>query len=164
VIEMQYLEDIILPCEDCKGVGMKPLYANLSDGHMTVAQAFQRPLGEVLARVELTPKFRRTWEYLKLLNLDYLSLDRPLNSLSGGERQRVFLLSRLLGKLEDALIIFENLSFGLSPREIARLGEFLQQLAQAGHTIVVIDNDPQWGPIAQAEMAFSPDAVILKET
>lgn len=159
VIEMQYLEDIVLPCEDCKGLGMKQVYAQISDGTMTVAEAFQKPLGEVLARIDLTPKFRRTWEYLKILNLDYLSLDRPLNSLSGGERQRVYLLSRLLKNMEDVLIIFENLSFGLSPREIMKLGQFLQDLAARGNSIVIIDNEPLWSDLAQAEMLFTPSMV-----
>src|SRR5690606_2742055 len=92
-IEMQYLEDIVLECEDCKGLKIKPMYANISDGEMTVAEAYNLPLGQVLERIDLTPKFRRVWEYLKILNLDYLSLDRTLNSLSGGEKQRIFLLS-----------------------------------------------------------------------
>src|SRR5690606_5860531 len=91
VIEMQYLEDIILECEDCKGLKIKPLYANISDGAMTVAEAYNLPLGQVLERIALTPKFRRVWDYLKILNLDYLSLDRTLNSLSGGEKQRIYL-------------------------------------------------------------------------
>lgn len=152
VIEMQYLEDIVLTCEDCKGNGMKAAFANLSDGKMTVAEAYSRPLGEVLSQIELTPKFRRTWEYLKILNLEYLSLERPLNSLSGGERQRLYLLSKLLKNVQHTLLIFENLSFGLSAREIVRVGEFLQDLARVENTIVVIDSDPLFKKLAQAEL------------
>lgn len=154
VIEMQYLEDIVLPCDDCKGKRIKPLYAEISDGYMSVADAFNRPLNEVLSRIDLTPKFKRTWEYMKILNLDYLSLERPLNSLSGGERQRLYLLSKLLKDIEESLIVFENLSFGLSSKEILRVGEFLRDLAQKNNTLVVIDAEPLFGKIAHAEMVF----------
>src|SRR5690606_18883388 len=127
-IEMQYLEDIVLECEECKGLKIKPLYANISDGKMTVAEAYSLPLGQVLERIELTPKFRRVWEYLKILNLDYLSLDRSLNSLSGGEKQRIYLLSKLLKNIHDSLLIFENISFGLSEKDLKQLGTFLREL------------------------------------
>lgn len=154
VIEMQYLEDIILPCEDCKGRRIKPLYADITDGYMTVSEALNRPMRDVLQRIELTPKFRRTAEYMKILNLDYLSLDRPLNTLSGGEKQRLYLLSKLLKDVEDTFIVFENLSFGLSPREILRLGQFLQSLVQKNNTIVIIDADPLFASLAHSEILF----------
>ncbi len=161
VIEMQYLEDIILPCDDCKGKKMKPIYAEISDGQMTVAEAFNLPLAQVLSRIELTPKFKRTWEYLKILNLDYLSLDRPLNSLSGGEKQRLYLLSKLLKNLESSLVIFENLSFGLSEKELIRLGQFLKDLSLRGNTLVVIDSDPIFSKFADSELIFGKDTIDL---
>lgn len=138
-IEMQYLEDIVLECEDCKGLKIKPLYANISDGKMTVAEAYNLPLSQVLERIDLTPKFRRVWDYLKILNLDYLSLDRALNSLSGGEKQRIFLLSKLLKNISNSLLVFENISFGLSEKELKALGLFLNDLLQMKNTIVIID-------------------------
>lgn len=156
VIEMQYLEDIVLPCEDCHGQGMKPMYASVSDGVMTVAESFNLPLGQVLSRIELTPKFKRTWEYLKILNLEYLSLERPLNSLSGGERQRLHLLSKLLSGVRDNLVIIENLSFGLSPREIAQVGRFLGELANLKNTFVIVDADPLFSRLSHSELVFSP--------
>lgn len=147
-IEMQYLEDIVLECEECRGLKIKPLYANLSDGAMTLAQAYSLPLGQVLERITLTPKFRRVWQYLKLLNLDYLSLERPLNSLSGGERQRIYLLNKLLKKITHSLIIFENLSFGLSEKELIQMGIFLNDLTEFDNTLVVIDSSPCFAKLA----------------
>ncbi|HLT22681.1 MAG TPA: hypothetical protein VKZ84_04530 [Bacteriovoracaceae bacterium] len=151
-IEMQYLEDIVLECEECRGLKIKPLYANLSDGKMTLSEAYSKPISEVLSRVTLTPKFRRVWDYLKLLNLDYLSLDRPLNSLSGGERQRIYLLNRLLKNITDTLIIFENISFGLSDRELAHLGTFLNDLSDFDNTILIIDASPSCGKITDFKL------------
>ena len=162
VIEMQYLEDIVLECEDCKGLKIKPLYANISDGKMTVAEAYNLPLNQVLERVELTPKYQRIWEYIKILNLDYLSLDRSLNSLSGGEKQRIYLLSKLVKTIENSLIIFENLSFGLSELEIKQLGIFLQSLLKLNNSILIIDSSPAFRHLATSELQFSEGRIELK--
>lgn len=160
-IEMQYLEDIILECEDCKGQKIKPLYANITDGKMTVAEAYNLPLSQVLERIELTPKFRRVWEYLKILNLDYLSLDRALNSLSGGEKQRIYLLSKLLKQVQNSLLIFENISFGLSERELKQLGMFLQDLVQLKNTVVIVDSSSCFRHLATWKLDFGPEKINL---
>jgi excinuclease ABC subunit A len=161
IIEMQYLEDIVLECEDCKGLKIKPLYANISDGVMTVAEAYNLPLSQVLERIDLTPKFRRIWEYLKILNLDYLSLDRSLNSLSGGEKQRIYLLSKLMRAIQNTLLIFENLSFGLSEKELKMLGTFLQGLVQFNNTLVIIDSSKCFKHLANWEMIFKEGNIEL---
>jgi len=161
VIEMQYLEDIILECEDCKGLKIRPLYANISDGKMTVAEAYNLPLNQVLERIELTPKFRRIWEYLKILNLDYLSLDRALNSLSGGEKQRIYLLSKLMKTIQNSMVIFENLSFGLSERELKMLGVFLQDLIQLNNTILIIDSSNCFRHLASHRLHFKEQDIQL---
>lgn len=143
IVEMQFLEDIVLTCEDCEGKKLKPHYASFSDGEMTVHESFTRPLHEVLDKVSLTPKFKRIREYLKVLNLDYLSLDRQINSLSGGERQRIYLLSKVIKNLENSFLVFENISFGLSERELIGMAKFLQDLSlKGGNTIVIIDQHP----------------------
>jgi excinuclease ABC subunit A len=161
IIEMQYLEDIVLECEDCKGMKIKPLYANISDGKMTVAEAYNLPLNQVLERIELTPKFRRVWEYLKILNLDYLSLDRALNTLSGGEKQRVFLLSKLLKNIQNSLLVFENISFGLSEKDLKQLGMFLNDLIQLKNTIVIIDASNCFKHLAHWQLQFDTKEISL---
>ena len=154
-IEMQYLEDIVLECEDCKGLKIKPIYANISDGKMTVAEAYHLPLSQVLEKIDLTPKFRRVWEYLKILNLDYLSLDRSLTSLSGGEKQRIYLLSRLLKNVQNSILIFENISFGLSEKELKLLGVFLLDITKLNNTVIVIDSSPCFKHLATWKMEFT---------
>lgn len=161
-IEMQYLEDIVLECEDCKGLKIKPLYANISDGKMTLADAYNLPLSQVLERITLTPKFRRVWDYLKILNLDYLSLDRSLNSLSGGEKQRIYLLSRLLKTIQHSLLIFENISFGLSEKELKLLGSFLNELVQFNNTVIIIDASRCFENLAPWQLDFSTPELKLQ--
>jgi excinuclease ABC subunit A len=154
VVEMQYLEDIVLPCDECKGKKIKPLYADISDGVMTLSEALSLPMNQVFSRIAMTPKYQRTFEYMKILNLDYLAVDRQLNSLSGGERQRIYLLSKLVTQIEDTLLVLENLSFGLSAREIRRVGEFLHSLTLRNNTIIVIDSDPLFAEMAHTRLVM----------
>lgn len=153
-VEMYFMEDVEFVCEDCQGKKLKPYYANISDGNLTVFEAFNKPLSEVLGHIKLTPKGKRIWEYFKILKLDYLSLDRTLVSLSGGERQRLQLLTLLDQKTQDALIIFENLTSGLSHHEYAPLAELLHQLSGTGNTVVVIDQNPFFSAISHNQIEF----------
>lgn len=141
IVEMHFMEDVEFICDECQGKKIKPFYANISDGHISVHEAYTRPLSEVMKYVRLTPKGKRIYDYLVTLKLDYLSLDRPLTSLSGGERQRLYLLSLLDTKIENSLIIFENLSSGLSPYELGPLSMLLHQLCGSDNTVVVIDQN-----------------------
>ena len=140
VVEMVYLDDIQITCENCWGKGLNPEYASLSDGHLTAHEAFSLPMREIIGHLDLTPKYYRIWQYVQLLNLDYLSLSRELNSLSGGERQRINLLAYLTKNIKNSLLVFENISFGLSERELAKLVVLLRQICDRSNSIVVVDN------------------------
>lgn len=153
-VEMYFMEDVEFVCEDCQGKKLKPYYANISDGTLTVYESFSKPLSEVLGHIKLTPKGKRIWEYFKILKLDYLSLDRTLTSLSGGERQRLQLLTLLDKKIQGALIIFENLTSGLSHHEYAPLAELLHQLSGTGNTVVVIDQNAFFKTISHNQIEF----------
>lgn len=141
IVEMHFMEDVEFICDECQGKKLKPFYANISDGNITVHDAYTFPISETMKYVRLTPKGKRIFDYLVTLKLDYLSLDRSLTSLSGGERQRLYLLSLLDTKIENALIIFENLSSGLSPHELGPLSMLLHQLCGSHNTVVVIDQN-----------------------
>ena len=154
LVEMHFMEDVEFTCEDCQGKKLKPYYANISDGSITVYEAFSKPLSEILPHIRLTPKGKRIWEYFKILKLDYLSLDRTLTSLSGGERQRLQLLSLLDKKVENALIIFENLTSGLSYHEFEPLAVLLHQLTGSDNTLIIIDQNSFFEKIAQHQVKF----------
>jgi excinuclease ABC subunit A len=154
-VEMQFLEDIKLECEDCKGLKLKPVYANLSDGNISIHEAYSSPVHEILDKIKLTPKFQRIYDYLKILKLDYLSLDREVMSLSGGERQRLYLLSKIQKNIENSILFFENLSFGLSHRELYSVASLIQELAEKGNTIVILDQDEFYSQIAHNTLKFN---------
>ena len=154
-IDMVYLEDIRIPCDDCQGKGLKGQYASLSDGRLTSYETFSLPMSKVMTYLRLTPKIRRIWEYVQWLNLDYLSLSRRLNTLSGGERQRINLLACLGQKIEDSLLIFENLSFGLSEKELVRLGGLLRRICAHSNSIIIVDDHHLFGHISDYTIDFN---------
>lgn len=154
LVEMHFMEDVEFICEDCQGKKLKPYYANISDGKISVHEAFNNPLSDVLGHIRLTPKGKRIWDYFKILKLDYLSLDRTLISLSGGERQRLQLLALLDKKIQNNLIIFENLTSGLSQHEYAPLAELLHQLANSDNIVVVIDQNTFFSKISHHQIGF----------
>jgi excinuclease ABC subunit A len=154
IVEMQFLEDIVLKCEDCNGTKLKPLYSSLSDGEMTVNDAYSNSLNEIIEKIKLTPKFRRVWDYMKILNIDYLSLDRTVNSLSGGEKQRLYLLSKIQSEVKNKLIIMENISFGLSRDELESLAGLLKSLTELGNTVVIIDKNEIFNEISTFKLEF----------
>ncbi|MCR9204912.1 MAG: hypothetical protein NXH75_10060, partial [Halobacteriovoraceae bacterium] len=142
-VEMSFLEDIILVCDDCNGKKLKPFLANISDGEITAFEAFDRPMSEVIPRLTLTPKFQKLWKLVEHLNLSYLSLGRSLSSLSGGERLRIKLLSQLVKKVENSFLFFDNISSGLSNRELEKLFEFINSLKSDNNTLLILDQNPQ---------------------
>lgn len=155
IVEMHFMEDVEFVCDECQGKKLKPFYANISDGNISVHEAYTLPISETMKYVRLTPKGKRIFDYLVTLKLDYLSLDRPLTSLSGGERQRLYLLSLLDTKIENTLIIFENLSSGLSPHELGPLSMLLHQLCGSHNTVVVIDQNDYFRSCAHYELTIT---------
>jgi excinuclease ABC subunit A len=79
--------------------------------------------------------------YLNEVGLGYLTLDRPTRSLSGGETERVNLTTCLGTRLVNTLFVLDEPSVGLHPRDTRRLVRILEQLRNAGNTVVVVEHE-----------------------
>ncbi len=79
--------------------------------------------------------------YLNDVGLGYLTLDRPTRSLSGGETERVNLTTCLGTRLVNTLFVLDEPSVGLHPRDTGRLIRILEQLRNAGNTVVVVEHE-----------------------
>ena len=80
--------------------------------------------------------------YLLEAGLGYLTLDRPTRTLSGGETERVNLTTCLGSRLVNTLFVLDEPSVGLHARDTARLVKILEQLRDAGNTVVVVEHEP----------------------
>ena len=79
--------------------------------------------------------------YLDQVGLGYLTLDRATRTLSGGETERVSLTTCLGTRLVNTLFVLDEPSVGLHPRDTERLVRLLEQLCQAGNTVVVVEHE-----------------------
>ncbi len=159
------------PCPDCQGKRFQPdalLYRVRSQesgvgsqeperAGLTLADFYQLPIRDAFgviqawaARRELGPnspvaivlnEVRSRLGFLSEVGLGYLTLDRPTRSLSGGETERVSLTTCLGTRLVNTLFVLDEPSVGLHPRDTERLVRILQQLRDAGNTVVVVEHE-----------------------
>lgn len=141
-VDMTFLEDVLLTCDDCRGMKLRPHYALIRDSHQSYHEALNRPVKECFAHVATTAKAKRILHAMDTLRLNHLSLDRTLQSLSGGERQRLKLLEQTQARKGPSLFLFENASFGLSSEDLIAVFAHFQLLREQGHTLVLLDQHP----------------------
>lgn len=150
------------PCPECKGARFQPetlLYrvSNEPENELTLADFYRLPIRDALAFVDRfaeAKKFkpndplglvfievRSRLGFLNDVGLSYLTLDRATRSLSGGETERVNLTTCLGTRLVNTLFVLDEPSVGLHPRDTERLVRILEQLRNAGNTVVVVEHE-----------------------
>lgn len=154
VVDMNFLEDLQLTCEDCQGMKIRPSYALMSYKGVTFYEAVSKPMEEVFPLLKLTPKLRRIKDLVLELNLGHLALDRALPTLSGGEKQRLRLVSEINAGLEESAIFFEDISFGLSRKELQNVLNILASLSYKKNLLVLIDQNPCFSGLAPQIIDF----------
>ncbi len=92
---------------------------------------------------EILKEIRERLHFLMDVGLGYLSLDRASRSLSGGESQRIRLATQIGSKLVNVLYILDEPSIGLHQRDNRRLIRSLQELRDAGNSVIVVEHDEE---------------------
>ncbi|HAC23590.1 MAG TPA: excinuclease ABC subunit A, partial [Cytophagales bacterium] len=92
---------------------------------------------------EVLKEIRKRIGFLLDVGLDYLHLNRPINTLSGGESQRIRLATQIGTQLVGVLYILDEPSIGLHARDNARLIKALKDLRDLGNTVVVVEHDKE---------------------
>ncbi len=146
-VEMQFMADLVLPCEACQGKRYKSdvleiLYRGKSIYdvlEMTVNQAVEF-FSESTSTTE--KKIIKKLKTLQEVGLGYVKLGQPSNTLSGGESQRVK-LAAILGteKPEPTLFIFDEPTTGLHFHDVKTLLKAFNALIANGHTVVIVEHD-----------------------
>ena len=162
-IEMQFLADIFLPCESCKGKRFKQEVLDVRYRGRNVDDILNMTVTESIEFFSLTPDSRRTAKRLKVLDdvgLGYLRLGQPAPTLSGGEAQRMKLAHHLSStELEGkALFIFDEPTTGLHFDDIAKLLKCFDALVEAGHSIIVIEHNMDVVKCADFVIDLGPEA------
>ena len=144
-------------CPKCHGTRLKPEANYVRVGGKNISDLVNLPISELkrffdglklnkhdaeVARRILT-EINNRLQFLIVVGLSYLTLNRLSNSLSGGESQRINLATSLGSSLVGSLYILDEPSIGLHSRDTDRLIHVLRQLQQLGNTVVVVEHDEE---------------------
>jgi len=140
-IEMQFLPDVTVPCELCKGKRYNREALEIHFKGKNIAEILDMTVEEALSFFEHFPQVKRKLETLRDVGLGYICLGQPAPTLSGGEAQRVKLAAELSRRSTGkTLYILDEPTTGLSFPDIASLLEVLQRLVNYGNTVIVIEH------------------------
>ena len=141
-VEMQFLADVFVPCEQCDGKRFKPQVLEVRYKGRTVHQVLEMTVREALAFFSTSPKVLRRLQVLDEIGLGYLRLGQPATTLSGGEAQRIKIAAHLASfGGERLLYILDEPTTGLHFDDIAKLLAAFKKLVEAGHTLLVIEHN-----------------------
>ena len=140
-IEMQFLPDVTVPCEICKGKRYNREALEIYFKGKNIADILDMSVDEALTFFEHFPKVRNKLVTLRDVGLGYIRLGQPAPTLSGGEAQRVKLATELSRRSTGkTLYILDEPTTGLSFADIACLLQVLQRLVDSGNTVVIIEH------------------------
>jgi len=141
-VEMQFLADVELICEECKGTRYKSGILEIKYSGLNIYEVLQLTVREAMELFHATPRLVHRLKVLDDVGLGYLRLGQSATTLSGGEAQRVKLAAHLaLASCERTLFIFDEPTTGLHFDDIAKLLNAFQRLIENGGSLIVIEHN-----------------------
>jgi excinuclease ABC subunit A len=143
VVEMQFLADLHLTCEDCKGKRFKSEILEVKYKGKAVSDVLDLSVEEALQFFEDRPDVAFKLQPLADVGLGYVKLGQSSSTLSGGEAQRVKLASFLTkgSTRQPVCFIFDEPTTGLHFHDVNKLLSALNALITAGHTVIVVEHN-----------------------
>ena len=141
-IEMHFLADVYVPCEVCRGQRYNRETLEVLYKGKNIAQVLDMTAEEAVAFFENLPKIRRKAQTLVEVGLSYVKLGQSSTTLSGGEAQRVKLATELARvSTGKTIYVLDEPTTGLHAADVHKLIDVLQQLVDAGNTVLVIEHN-----------------------
>jgi excinuclease ABC subunit A len=141
-IEMHFLPDVYVPCEECKGKRYNRETLEIKYKGKTISDVLDMRVEEALEFFKNIPRIKRKLQTIYDVGLGYIRLGQPATTLSGGEAQRVKLASELYKRSNGrTLYILDEPTTGLHIDDIARLLQVLQRLVENGDSVLVIEHN-----------------------
>ena len=159
-------------CPSCHGARLRPEARAVKVQGIDIVALSARKIPRIAAFLSgINPRFgdhpvarqvvgqiSRRLDTLCRIGLQELTLDRPLNHLAGGEAQRVKLTAALSSGLVNTLYVLDEPSSGLHSHDLGRLIAAIQQLRDAGNTVILIEHDPDMIRAADLIVDIGPGA------
>lgn len=141
-IEMHFLSDVYVTCEECGGKRFKPEILDIHYQGKNIAEVLEMTVAEAKEFFKRVPAVYAKLKTLSEVGLDYIQLGQPATTLSGGEAQRVKLATELSRRATGrTLYILDEPTTGLHFADVERLLDVLEQLADKGNTVLVIEHN-----------------------
>jgi excinuclease ABC subunit A len=141
-VEMQFLADVFVPCDQCDGKRFKPQVLDVKYRGRSIRQVLDLTVREALTFFGSSPKVLRRLQVLDEIGLGYLRLGQPATTLSGGEAQRIKIAAHLSSNTGERLLyVLDEPTTGLHFDDIAKLLTAFRKLLEAGHSLVVIEHN-----------------------
>jgi excinuclease ABC subunit A len=142
IVEMQFLSDIVLTCEACKGRRFQDEILDIRYKGKNISDVLGMSIAQACDFFAENPKILKKLAPLLEVGLSYLTLGQPTTTLSGGELQRIKMAYYLVHQREKRILyLFDEPTIGLHPNDISVLLDTFQKLVDHGHTVVVIEHN-----------------------
>ena len=141
-IEMNFLSDVYVPCEVCKGKRYNHETLEVKYKGKSIADVLDMTVEEAVIFFENVPRIKNKIQTLKEVGLGYIKLGQSSTTLSGGEAQRVKLATELSKtQTGKTLYILDEPTTGLHIDDVHRLVDILQKLVDKGNTVLTIEHN-----------------------
>jgi excinuclease ABC subunit A len=159
-VEMQFLADLYLTCEDCDGTRFKKEIREITYKGKNLVDILEMTVDEAVKFFEQEEKIVRFIKILADVGLGYIKLGQPSNTLSGGEAQRIKLASNLTKQRErrHTLFIFDEPTTGLHFDDISKLLNCFNLLIERNNSVVIIEHNLDVIKCADYVIDLGPDA------
>ena len=157
-IEMNFLSDVYVKCDVCKGKRYNRETLEVKYKGKTISDVLDMSVKEALEFFDSIPSIKNKLQTLNDVGLDYIKLGQSATTLSGGEAQRIKLASELNKRATGkTLYLLDEPSVGLHWYDLDKLIKILQQLADQGNTILVIEHNLDFIKIADHIIDLGPE-------
>lgn len=141
-IEMQFLPDIYVVCDECHGTRFKNETLEVEYKSKNIAEILKMTVDEAAEFFKNIPNIRRKLETVQEVGLGYLEIGQSSNTLSGGESQRLKVSRELIKKTNNKMLyVLDEPTTGLHFYDIDKLIKVLRKLVDNGNTVVVIEHN-----------------------
>ncbi len=160
-IEMVFMADVYVPCDDCGGTRFKPDVLEVTVGGRNIHQVLQMTVDEAIRFFHREERLGQALWQLQQVGLGYLRLGQPAPSLSGGEAQRIKIARELAQAMRRGgrkLYILDEPTTGLHLDDVRKLARVLDRLVDHGHTVVLIEHNLDVIKLADWVIDLGPEA------